>query len=158
MRFPLSVAVASIIQDNKILLINRVSGSYTGKWALPGGKIEQQEHLSQAIIREIKEEAGIKSTFKNFLGVVSEHLVENNQIIQHFLLNVCSLEAQDMNIVEGNEGKLNWFDLDSIDELREKIIPSDYLIIQKIIKSQEKNHFECVIEKIGEEYHLRKFT
>ena len=67
---PLSVVIAALVKDNKILLIQRARGSYVGYWALPGGKIEKQEHLSQAATREILEESGIQSEFKEHLGFV----------------------------------------------------------------------------------------
>ena len=84
----MSVVVAALVINNKILLIKRVRGSYVGLWALPGGKIEKNEHLSQAATREILEESGIHSEFKEHLGFVSEHLVEDGEITQHFLLHL----------------------------------------------------------------------
>lgn len=53
-------AYAIIIKDDKILLINKVSGPYDGKLDLPGGTIEFGETPQDALIRELKEEVGIK--------------------------------------------------------------------------------------------------
>ena len=53
-------AYALIIKDEKILLINKVSGPYDGKLDLPGGTIEFKETPQDALIRELKEETGIK--------------------------------------------------------------------------------------------------
>ena len=46
-----------IIDDGKMLLARRnLSSNMPGKWEFPGGKVEANESLVEAIIREIKEE------------------------------------------------------------------------------------------------------
>lgn len=155
---PLSVALAALIHDNKILLIRRAKGDYVGMWGLPGGKVEKDEHLSRAAVREIFEESGIESEFRGHLGFVSEHLVENGNVTQHFLLHVCELAPKTTEIRSGDEGKLEWFPLCGIGGMKEKIIPSDYLMIEKIVRNRESNYFDCVMEKIGDGYVLKKFV
>ena len=154
---PLAVAISALIKDNQILLIKRLKGDYVGLLGLPGGKIEKNEHLSEAAIREILEESGIESDFKNYLGFVSEHLIENGNILQHFLLHVCELEPKTANILNDSEGKLAWFNLDDLQNLKDKIIPSDFLIIKKIVKNREKGYYNCILEKSGDNYFLKKF-
>jgi 8-oxo-dGTP diphosphatase len=154
---PLSVAISALIKDNKILLIKRVRGDYVGLWGLPGGKIEKNEHVSEAAVREIFEESGIKSEFKNHLGFVSEHLIEDGEVVKHFLLHVCELNPLTTHVTNNEEGRLEWFDLDELEQLKNKIIPSDYPMIKKIVINREKNYYDCVLEKIGEEHVLKKF-
>lgn len=154
---PISVVISALVKDNRILLIKRFKGDYIGLLGLPGGKIEKIEHLSQAAVREIREETGIESVFSKHLGFVSEHLKEDENIVQHFLLHVCELEPLTSEIKEGVEGEPCWFDMDRIHEIRDKIIPSDFLIIEKMIKNGESNYYECVIEKNGNNYDLKKF-
>ena len=84
---------------------------------MPGGKIEKNEHLSRAAIREIQEEAGINTKFKSHLGFVSEHLIENNQIQKHFLLHVCELIQKTTEIKNNQEGNLKWFNLDELEKM-----------------------------------------
>ncbi len=154
---PLSVVISALIKNNQILLIKRIRGDYIGLWGLPGGKIEKEEHLSEAAKREILEESGIESSFKNYLGFVSEHLIENGKILQHFLLHICELEPKTTEILNDSEGKLDWFHLDYLPSFKEKIIPSDFLIIEKIVKNKEKKYYNCIIEKKGNIYLLKKF-
>lgn len=155
---PLSVVISALIKDGKILLIKRVKGDYVGFLGLPGGKVEKSEHLSDAAVREILEESGIKASFKSHLGFVSEHLIENGNVLQHFLLHVCELIPNSVEITTNNEGDLAWFDLNKLEGIKSQIIPSDYLIIQRIIKDREANYYNCVIEKSGEEFVLRQFS
>ena len=48
-----------IINDNKVLLIKKSRGAYTGQYDLPGGSIEHGEKPSETLKREIMEETGM---------------------------------------------------------------------------------------------------
>jgi 8-oxo-dGTP diphosphatase len=43
----------------EVLLINRKREPYKGKWAVPGGFIEMDEELQDAVARELAEETGL---------------------------------------------------------------------------------------------------
>ncbi len=154
---PLPVVISLIIHENKILLIKRVRGSYVGLWSMPGGKIEPKEHINEAIMRETLEEAGIETTFVRLQGIVSEHLLEQDKLVNHFLIYLCQLQAKTTEVKEGKEGMLQWFDLATVEEFKDAIIPSDYLIIQKIIKNNDGFYYNSVIHKDYENYSQKKF-
>ncbi|WP_028596217.1 NUDIX hydrolase [Paenibacillus assamensis] len=48
-----------LVKDNKILLIRKSRGPHTGKWDLPGGRMEFGEQPYEALKREFLEETGI---------------------------------------------------------------------------------------------------
>jgi ADP-ribose pyrophosphatase YjhB (NUDIX family) len=50
-------ASALIVHENKILLLNHLK---LGVWLYPGGHIEDNETPDQTVIREVKEETGLK--------------------------------------------------------------------------------------------------
>ena len=47
--------------DYEILLIERKFPPYKGKWALPGGFVDMDETLDNAVSRELKEETGLEN-------------------------------------------------------------------------------------------------
>jgi 8-oxo-dGTP diphosphatase len=50
---------ALIIEDGKILLVERGKEPLKGYWSLPGGIVETGEKLEEAIRREVVEETGL---------------------------------------------------------------------------------------------------
>lgn len=153
------VVVCAVIKDNQILLLKRKpkGDCYDNLWSLPGGKIENTEHLSESAIREVLEETGIETNFESFVGTVSENLYENGEVRHHFLLQVVKLNPLTQDITKDIEGKVEWFDIESLWEYEADFIPSDFLIIKRMILNFEKNHFECKIRKDDVEYTLEKF-
>jgi len=43
----------------KVLLIKRKNEPFKGKWALPGGFVEMEEELADAVVRELAEETSL---------------------------------------------------------------------------------------------------
>lgn len=54
-------AVFSFAGDKaRLLLIERKHDPYAGQWAIPGGFIEMDEELEDAVARELEEETGLR--------------------------------------------------------------------------------------------------
>ncbi len=63
----------TILDDQlKILLIKRGLDPYKGDWALPGGFVQIDENLDQAVQRELKEETGAKGFNFEQLGTFGQ--------------------------------------------------------------------------------------
>ncbi len=56
-----TVAVGAFIfdRDGHILLVERGTPPAKGQWSVPGGKLEMNETLAQAVAREVREETGL---------------------------------------------------------------------------------------------------
>jgi 8-oxo-dGTP diphosphatase len=63
------VGGAVINQNNEILLIKENRSLDARRWKLPGGFMNPQERLADAVVREVKEETGVVAKFAGFLGV-----------------------------------------------------------------------------------------
>lgn len=79
------VAAYGIIKQDERILLCRISDSVphsVGKWTLPGGGIEFGESPEQAMIREVREETGLRATPLKVAGVDSL-LVKNTEGERH---------------------------------------------------------------------------
>ncbi len=65
----MAVSTAAIILKNrKVLLAQRMpTGSMASRWEFPGGKVEGEESLEEALARELKEEFGLPVQVKELL-------------------------------------------------------------------------------------------
>ncbi len=59
-------------EDERIVLIQRESATFHGFWAIPGGMVEEDETIEEALIREMKEEVGVQVKPKEILGIFSD--------------------------------------------------------------------------------------
>ena len=155
--YPLSVATSALISDGKVLLLKRQKNPYRGFWALPSGKVQKHEEMAQAAIRQVIDDTKITSQFKGYHGFVSKHLLENGKISHHFLLHLFSLEPLTKEVTKTQQEFIKWFDLKHLGKMKRIIVPSDFMMIEKMIKKQEKNYYNCVLEKKGKKHMLRKF-
>ncbi|MGH9000083.1 MAG: NUDIX hydrolase [Acidimicrobiia bacterium] len=65
------VAVGAVVRrGDQILVVRRGRGPGTGRWSLPGGRVDFGETLAQAVAREVQEETGVDVDVGEFLGWV----------------------------------------------------------------------------------------
>jgi ADP-ribose pyrophosphatase YjhB (NUDIX family) len=57
-----------VVNDKKeVLVIKEKNGSYTNFWKMPGGSVDPGEDVHLAAVREVEEETGVKTEFKQML-------------------------------------------------------------------------------------------
>lgn len=96
-----------IIKDKKIALIKKARGGYKGLLAIPGGGIEHGESPEDALVREIKEEAGVDVINYELLGVKTNRLIWHDDIFNEDLHQVGILykvELKDYTLRESGDG------------------------------------------------------
>jgi len=101
------VAVGVIYRDRKFFLTKRADNVHQGgKWEFPGGKVEANETVAQALARELKEEVAIEVLACEPLIVIEHDYGDKKVMLDVFLVDNFSGEpcAQ-----EGQEE--SWFSL-----------------------------------------------
>lgn len=72
-RGPKTTIDAIILEPNQaIVLIKRRAPPFKDSWALPGGFVELEERVEDAVIREVKEETGLTVKVLKLVGVYSD--------------------------------------------------------------------------------------
>ena len=67
-------AVAALVpnQGKQLLLVKRAVEPAKGRWCLPGGFIEIDESIEEAVLRELKEETGIEGEIERLVDFFSQ--------------------------------------------------------------------------------------
>jgi A/G-specific adenine glycosylase len=81
---PRHTAVVAVIYKNRKILIDKrqPGGLLGGLWELPGGKVEKGESLEAALLREVREESGVKVRILRPLVTV-EHAYSHFSVTLH---------------------------------------------------------------------------
>ena len=67
----------AVIKDGKLLLVRRASRRGRGNWQIPGGFVEPDETMEQAVVREVAEESGVTAEVVGVLGIRSRYDADN---------------------------------------------------------------------------------
>ncbi len=67
----------AVVHQGRLLLVRRASRRGRGNWQVPGGFIEPDETIEQAVIREVEEEAGVITAVEGILGVRNRYDVDS---------------------------------------------------------------------------------
>ena len=104
-----------IIKDGEILLIKRKNDPFKGKWALPGGFVEYGEKMEDAVVREVLEETGLKTTVDKMIGVYSD---PNRDPRGHTVTVVYKLSIKGGELKGGDDASdAKFFDVNQLPEL-----------------------------------------
>ena len=115
-----------LLMDNKILLVMRKHEPFKGMHALPGGFVEYGERLEDCVVREVKEETGLKVKVERLFGVFSD---PGRDPRGHIVSAVFILSLDGGQLSDSDETIATWVPLNNLPKLafdHSKIV-ADYL-------------------------------
>ena len=100
-----------IVKGNKIVLIRRKIEPFKGMLDFPGGMLEYGETVEHAVVREAKEETGLKVKVKDILGVYSS---PERDPRMHILTIPFVVKPISKKLKGSYEGEPEWYDINKI--------------------------------------------
>jgi 8-oxo-dGTP diphosphatase len=103
-----------LIENGKVLLIKRGREPFKDEWAIPGGRIEENETAEQCAIREMKEETGLEIEIEKLVGIYSDPARDPRGIIAATYI----VRKRGGELIAGSDAsEFGWFDLDNLPNL-----------------------------------------
>ncbi len=125
----------AVVKDDRLLLVRRASRRGRGNWQVPGGFIEPDETIEQAVVREVEEEAGVTTEINGVLALRNRYDPDagNSLYIVLLLNHVSGAPSPDGREVDRAE----FFSLDEILALKQ--VPAINLeIAQRVLAADRR--------------------
>jgi len=118
---------AVVKRDDEILLVRQSPGhSLAGQWTIPWGRVDAGESPVAAVIREVREEAGVEAAVEGLLGVQELPEPQEGGVA---LVYLCRHLSGDPVPKDSETDAACYYSLPALDVLREKKEPwSDWLV------------------------------
>lgn len=150
---PLPVVSAILPHERQIALVKRGNRPYKGKWCLPSGFAEIGESITQAALRELREETGVEGKILDLVDVDST----KNHFYGDLIFITFEVEPVSGQLKAGDDAQeVKFFPVDRIPKLA---FQSNTKAVEKYIR--RKKDFWTIVDSfhavLGEEQdHARK--
>ncbi|ARC90522.1 ADP-ribose pyrophosphatase [Rhodovulum sp. MB263] len=112
---PIPAAIAVVIRARQVLLVRRANPPDAGRWGFPGGKIDRGETVTEAALRELAEETGIRAEPLRVLTALDAFDRDASGALRsHFILIALLCRWTAGEPVAGDDAlEARWVDLDT---------------------------------------------
>lgn len=129
-----------ICQNGKILLQNRVKADWQG-YTLPGGHVEPEESIIDAVIREMKEETGLTVEAPRLCGI-KQFPVEDGR----YLVFLFKTDRFSGTLSSSQEGQMEWVERANLSAYP---TVSDLGELLSVMERDELTEFQYVVNGDG---------
>lgn len=113
---PCDLGVASlVIQGGKVLLVQEANGIHRGLWGLPKGRVESNESVEAAALRELNEETGLEGVIQGLVGVRTTLRHDGPAV---FLCYDVAVQSTPLRPDEEEISHVAWFSLADLQDLK----------------------------------------
>ena len=137
------LTVLCLIRKNgKYLLQDRVKNDWQG-FTLPGGHIESGESITDAVIREMKEETGLTVMNPKLCGIKQFPRKNGRYDYGRYLVFLFRADEFSGEVRSSEEGQMHWI---SADELNTVNLVSDFHDLLHVMLDENLNEFQYIVE------------
>ena len=112
------VCVGAIAVDTgHLLLVRRGQGPGSGRWSVPGGRVEAGETLAEAVVRELAEETGLEGVCDALVGWVERIGDGRHYVILDFAVTMLQGAEEVLPRAGGDVVEAAWVPLDDVAHL-----------------------------------------
>lgn len=126
-----------IHREKQYLLQDRVKKDWKG-YTLPGGHVEKDESIVDAVIREMKEETGLTVLNPKLCGVKHFPTDDGRYIV--FLFEADEFEGE---IISSEEGQMHWVNVADLSNVN---LVNDFHELIQVMLDENMCEFQYVIE------------
>ena len=123
-------------QNGKYLLQDRIKKDWKG-FTLPGGHVEPGESIVDAVVREMKEETGLRIMDPKLCGVKQFPIEKGRYIV--FLFEATQYEGE---LCSSKEGKMHWIRTEELDKVN---LVSDFKDLLEVMLDENLSEFQYVV-------------
>ena len=111
MSVPKLGAIAVVVHEGRVLLVQRRKEPNAGTWGFPGGHVELGETALDAAVRELAEETGVVATARHYLTNLDViHHDDDGAVRVHYLLAAVRCDYVSGTPVAADDAKdAGWF-------------------------------------------------
>jgi ADP-ribose pyrophosphatase YjhB (NUDIX family) len=125
----------AVVDDSRLLLVRRSSRRGRGNWQIPGGFVEQNETMELAVVREVAEEAGVKTTVQGVLGIRNRYDEEGGNSL--YIVMLLSPQSGEPNPDMKEVDRAEYFTLAEIQAL-EQISPVNIEVAKRALSKDHR--------------------
>ena len=124
-----------IEKDGKILMVQEGLAHCYGQWNFPAGHVDELEKITDAAIREVKEETGLEVKLKGVLPICEIKKKSEIHVIIRFTAEIIGGEIN----FDGEEIlDAKWFSIEELENMPEDKL-RDYKLFKSILNSFKEN-------------------
>ena len=125
-------------KDGAYLLQDRIKKDWKG-YTLPGGHIEPEESIVDAVVREMKEETGLTVLNPRLCGVKQFPMEGGRYLV--FLFEATEYEGE---LISSEEGTMHWV---PVENLKNVNLVKDFMDLVQVMLEENLSEFQYVIDE-----------
>jgi 8-oxo-dGTP pyrophosphatase MutT (NUDIX family) len=106
-----NIVNALFVRNRTVLLARRSlhRSAYPTLWSFPGGHVEQHETLTEALVRELREEVGVVPSSFFFLAAIADPNASDVDPAIYHIYSVTAWEGGEPTLLGDEHTELRWF-------------------------------------------------